>query len=113
MEAAFSREFVDAQPGAIGDIAAWRAAEDADREAWEQQVAALEAFAIEAPYEITEPALVIHGTDDRLCPLDRGEELAQDLPKGELYEVEGAGHLAHIEASREVNDRLRGFFEEQ
>ena len=113
METAFSREFVDAQPGAVADIAAWRAAEDATPDSWEKQAAALESFAIEAPYEITEPALVIHGTDDRLCPIARGEELAQDLPKGEFYEVEGAGHLAHIEASREVNDRLRGFFDEQ
>jgi pimeloyl-ACP methyl ester carboxylesterase len=112
MEAAFSREFVDAQPGAIADIAEWRAAEDANPESWEKQAAALESFAIEAPYEITQPALVIHGSDDRLCPVARGEKLAADLPRGELYEVEGAGHLAHIEASRDVNDRVLGFFEE-
>lgn len=112
LEAAFSREFLEAQPDAIRDIVKWRAAEDADPESWEHQAAALDTFAIDAPYEITEPALVIHGTDDRLCPPARGEELAADLPNGEFYEVEGAGHLAHIEASREVNDEIRGFLTE-
>lgn len=112
LEAAFSREFVDAQPDAISDIVEWRAAEDADPDSWERQAAALDTFAIGAPYEITEPALVVHGSDDRLCPPARGEELAADLPNGELYEVEGAGHLAHIEASREVNDEILGFLAE-
>ena len=112
MEAAFSHEFVAAQPDAVADITKWRAAEDADPESWQKQAAALSSFAIEAPYEITEPALVVHGSDDRLCPPVRGEELAADLPNGEFYEVEDAGHLAHIEASRDVNDRIQGFFED-
>lgn len=112
LEAAFSRDFVEEYPHAVADIVEWRAAEDAHPDAWAAQAAALEAFAIEAPYEITEPALVVHGTDDRLCPLARGEELAADLPHGDLYKVEGAGHLAHIEASRAVNDRLEGFLAE-
>ena len=58
---------------------------------------------------VTEPTLVVHGTDDRLCPVARGRELAADLPKAELFEVEGAGHLAHVEASKVVNDRLQTF----
>jgi len=109
LEAALSREFVDAQPDAISQIVEWRAAEDADPESWERQAAALDDFAIEKPYEITEPTLVVHGTDDRLCPVARGRELAADLPKADLFEVEGAGHLAHVEASKVVNDRLQTF----
>lgn len=113
LEAAFSREFVEAQPEAISDIVEWRAAEDADPDSWAKQAAAVDPFAVDAPYEITEPALVIHGTDDQLCPPERGKELAAALPNGELYEVEGAGHLAHIEASREGNDEILGFLVEQ
>lgn len=112
LEAAFSRQFVDEYPGAVSDIVEWRATEDADPDAWAKQAAALESFAVDAPYEITEPALVVHGTDDRLCPFARGEELAADLPNGDLFAVAGAGHLAHIEASKEVNDRILGFLAE-
>lgn len=112
LEAGFSREFVDEQADAITQIVEWRAVEDADPESWEKQAAALDSFAIEAPYEITEPTLVVHGTEDRLCPLARGHELADDLPNAELFEVEGAGHLAHVEASKAVNDRLRTFLDE-
>jgi 3-oxoadipate enol-lactonase len=112
LEAAFSRQFVDEYPGAVSDIVEWLATEDADPDAWAKQAAALESFAVDAPYEITEPALVVHGTDDRLCPFARGEELAADLPNGDLFAVAGAGHLAHIEASKEVNDRILGFLAE-
>ena len=111
MEAVFSREFVDEQADAISQFVEWRAAEDADRQSWERQAAALDAFAIEEPYEITEPALVVHGTDDRLCPVARGRELAEDLPNAELFEVTGAGHLVGVEASKVVNDRLGTFLE--
>ena len=111
LEAALSRAFVDEQADAITQFVEWRAAEDAEPDAWEKQVAALGSFAVDAPYEITVPTLVVHGDDDRLCPVTRGHELTTDLPKAELFEVEGAGHLAHVEASMEVNDRIRSFLE--
>lgn len=113
LEAALSREFVDEQADAITQFVEWRAAEDAAPDSWEKQAAALSEFVIEKPYEITEPTLVVHSTDDRLCPIARGHELADDLPNADLFEIEGAGHLAHVEASREVNDRLRTFLGEQ
>ncbi|MFD1566177.1 alpha/beta fold hydrolase [Halolamina litorea] len=111
LEAALSREFVDEQADALTQFVEWRAAEDADPDSWEKQAAALEGFAVEKPYEITEPALVVHGTEDRLCPIARGRELADDLPRAELFEVEGAGHLAHVEASKVVNDQIRAFLD--
>ena len=111
LETAFSREFVDEQADAIAQFVEWRAAEDADPESWERQAAALESFEIEEPWEITEPTLVVHGSEDRLCPIARGRELSDDLPNAELFEVEGAGHLAHVEASKVVNDRLGEFLE--
>jgi pimeloyl-ACP methyl ester carboxylesterase len=111
LEAALSREFVDEQADAISQFVEWRAAEDADPDSWEKQAAALGSFAVDAPYEITEPTLVVHGTEDRLCPIARGRELAEGLPNADLFEVDGAGHLAHVEASRTVNDRLGAFLE--
>ena len=110
LEAAFSREFVDARPDALSRIAEWRAAEDADPEAWAATRAALDLFDLtDRLYEVTNEALVLHGSDDALCPPAKGEELAEGLPRGGFEAVEGAGHLAHIEDSRAVNDRLLEF----
>jgi 3-oxoadipate enol-lactonase len=111
LAAAFSREFLDAHPDAIERIVEWRAAEDAPREAWDAQAAAVEAFDItDRLYEVDCPALVIHGRDDAVWSVDHGRRLAENLPRGEFVPLDG-GHLVGIERSREVNDRLFGFFE--
>ncbi|RDI71662.1 alpha/beta fold hydrolase [Halopelagius longus] len=113
LRAAVSERFVEAQPEAFDQILEWRAEEDAPRAAWEAQAAAVERFAAEDLYEVTAPALVVHGTEDAVWPPERGEELATDLPRGEFFPVEGAGHLAHAEASKVVNDELLRFLDEQ
>jgi pimeloyl-ACP methyl ester carboxylesterase len=114
LEAAFSREFVEAHPDAIQQIVEWRTNEDAGRDAWEAQVAAVRQFdATDYLYEVTTPALVVHGTDDAVWPPTRGRELADGLPRGRFLPVEGAGHLAHVEASRHVNDELLAFLDDR
>lgn len=111
LSSVFSAEFAAAQPEVLDRIAEWRAVEDASREAWERQAAALDEFEIGALYEITEPALVVHGENDALCPVSVGAELAEGLPRGEFHSVEDAGHLVHVEASKVVNDRLVAFLD--
>jgi len=111
LAAALSREFVDANPDVVAQIVEWRAAEDATRDAWEAQAAAVEAFDIsDRLYEIDCPALVVHGSDDAVWPVERGRRLAEDLPRGSFVELD-AGHLVGIEQSRAVNDRLFGHVE--
>ena len=110
---AFSPGFVEEQPDVLDRIAEWRAGEDASPADWERQAAALAGFETPALYEITEPALVVHGEEDGLCPVEAGEALADGLPRGEFFEVEDAGHFAHIEASKVVNDRLLAFLDER
>ncbi len=113
LEVAFSAEFRGEQPDVLGGIVEWRADGDATREGWEAQLGALEGFdATDWSYEVTQPTLVLHGTADDLVPVDSGRELAGALPRGTFEPLEGAGHLAHVERSRVVNDRLVGFFEE-
>jgi len=49
--------------------------------------------------EIQMPALVVHGSHDRLAPPAAGEYLAAQLPNARLLRVEGAGHapfLSHV-----------------
>lgn len=58
--------------------------------------AALDADLRSAAARITPPALVVHGTEDRLVPSWSGRELACILPNSELCEIEGAGHLVYL-----------------
>jgi pimeloyl-ACP methyl ester carboxylesterase len=38
------------------------------------------------------PALVIHGTDDPLVPVEAGYDLARTIPGARLVLIEGMGH---------------------
>lgn len=110
LAAGLSAAFVASHPDAIAQMVEWRGAEDADRAAWEAQAAAVEDFDVaDRLYEITVPSLVVHGTDDAIWPPERGEALAEGLPRGEFRAIEDAGHLVHVEASKRVNDDLLGF----
>jgi pimeloyl-ACP methyl ester carboxylesterase len=107
LAAVLSREFLDANPDAVERIVEWRAAEDAAPDAFEAQRAAVEAFDVrDSLYEITTPALVVHGGDDHVWPAARGAALADDLPNATHVELDGAGHLVGVERARAVNDHL-------
>lgn len=109
----FSEEFIDKQPEVCEGIAKWRAAGDAGRKGWEAQNAAFEGFdASDWLYEITTPALVLHGKDDEVVPVENGRTLAEGLPKVDLEVYEDAGHGVWIERSRPVNDRILEFLDE-
>ena len=111
--AGLSDSFRDAHPDAVERIVAWRTEEDAPRPVFEAHAAAVAGFDVsDRLYEITQPALVVHGGDDAVWPPSRGAALAEGLPRGEFREVAEAGHLVHIEASRRVNDDLLGFLAE-
>ena len=47
--------------------------------------------------EIVAPTLVLHGTDDRLVPVENAFLLAARIPRAELVLLRGAGHLYHSE----------------
>lgn len=114
LRAVFSDDFLEAQPDAIAQIVEWRSTEDADRDAFSAQVAAALGVDLQNRlFEVTVPALVVHGNADAVCPPIRGEELADGLPRGEFWTVEEAGHFAHVEHSKPVNDRLLAFLDER
>jgi len=56
------------------------------------------------------PVLVMHGAQDRRCPLPVGQALAAAIPTAELVVVPGAGHMLDLEAPDEVDRLLRRFF---
>lgn len=113
LTAALSAGFVERHGDALARMAEWRAAEDAGLDAWDAQRAALEGFdPRDALYEVTVPALVVHGEADALCPAAAGRRLAEGLPRGEFHGVAEAGHLVHVEAARPVTDRLLAFLDD-
>jgi pimeloyl-ACP methyl ester carboxylesterase len=106
LEAVLSPAFRADQPEVVAGIADWRAG-DAERAGFEAQVAAATGFdAADELYECTRPALVLHGSDDAVVPVDAGRDLSEGLPRGEFRAFEGAGHLVTVERSRPVNDAL-------
>jgi pimeloyl-[acyl-carrier protein] methyl ester esterase len=55
------------------------------------------------------PALVLHGTLDRVTPVGAGRALAGALPHGRLHEIAGAGHAPHWTRPGEVAAVIREF----
>jgi len=47
--------------------------------------------------EIRQPVLILHGRQDRMVPLARGEELQRSLPDARLQVLDPAGHQFHSE----------------
>lgn len=106
-----STAFRTEQPDVCEGIAEWRAG-DAAREGWNAQNAAFEVFdASDWLYEVTMPALVLHGERDELVPVENAESLAEGLPKATRGIYDGAGHGVWIERSRPVNDRILDFLD--
>lgn len=80
--------------------ACWRAQHDAARD-WTSRTSPIE--------EIASPALVVHGTADRVVPYENGVELARRLPNAGLETYEGAGHLLFIEEAPRFNAMVTSF----
>ncbi|MFC7176477.1 alpha/beta fold hydrolase [Halosegnis marinus] len=107
-EVAFSNAYVGVAPR--DEIAGWRELDDAGPEARERLFAAYRDFDPGALYEYTTPALVLGAMESPVVPEAACETLATGLPRAEYEQVEGR-HLAHLEHSRAVNDRLLAFLD--
>ncbi|MEM7464196.1 MAG: alpha/beta fold hydrolase [Pseudomonadota bacterium] len=55
------------------------------------------------------PTLILCGEEDRLCPLERHQEMAGLMPNAELEIVSGAGHITTLENPDAVNAALRNW----
>lgn len=55
------------------------------------------------------PALVVHGSRDRISPRDWAEEVSRLLPDGRLVVLPGAAHAANYAAPKEFADAIRSF----
>lgn len=111
LQGAFSEEYRSENSEMLDQIEQWRQDEDARKEGFEAQLAAVSGFEAGPLYELTVPTLVCQGLSDPVVPVESGEALAENLPRGVYQPVEG-GHLCFIEHSRPVNDRLLAFIDE-
>jgi pimeloyl-ACP methyl ester carboxylesterase len=76
------------------------------RRQWE----AMQAFdSYERLPDLRVPTLVLHGTEDRVIPVENGRRLAGRIPGAELALLEGAGHLYHSERAEEADAVVLGF----
>ncbi len=62
--------------------------------------------------EIRQPVLILHGRQDRMVPLARGEELQRALPNARLHVLDPAGHQFHSEQFPTVLRLVQDFVEE-
>jgi pimeloyl-[acyl-carrier protein] methyl ester esterase len=63
--------------------------------------------------EIECPALLIHGTEDRICPYGAAGELFIQLPQAELLPLPGCGHAPFIGRELQLSEALRRWWHEQ
>jgi pimeloyl-ACP methyl ester carboxylesterase len=110
MQPAFTDEFVEEHPDVVDRIVEWRLETDPTEAAYEAQSAAAGAFdASDRLADLDVPTLVMHGTADRVLPVENGRLLAEGIPDAELVTVAGGSHLFFIERDERVTEELRGF----
>ena len=92
----------------IADIVDWRLESDASDAARTMQAEAVLAFD-STPWlgEVDVPALVLHGIDDRVLPVENGRQVHAHLPDSTLELYEGGSHLFFVEEADAVTEDLR------
>lgn len=108
MRPAMTDAFWAANQDLVADIVDWRLKSDASEFARTQQATAVAAFDA-TPWlaELDVPALVLHGTADRVLPVENGERLHDRLPGSDLELFEDGSHLFFVEAPDAVTVAVR------
>lgn len=86
-------------------------ADDVGGEVLDHQLAAQGTRVDERPglAHVRVPTLVLAARQDRLCPVERHEEIATLVPGARLEVLDGVGHLSPLEAPDRVAAALRGW----
>jgi non-heme chloroperoxidase len=93
--------------------ATWNAAADASPIAtWACPPGWLEDFGRDIT-QIDVPTLILHGTADRILPIDgQGRRLHAALPQAKYVEIDGGPHVMGVTHAQEVNHELLSFLRE-
>jgi 3-oxoadipate enol-lactonase len=122
---AMHEEWLANGPGAVQEaVASIVVGSDIDASGWYAKWGALDRAQLTLPYralvdrdditdrlgEITQPALIIHGSADAAIPMWRAEQLRDGLPGfRELVVVDGAGHASNVSRPDVVNAAVAEF----
>ncbi|RQH00820.1 alpha/beta fold hydrolase [Natrarchaeobius oligotrophus] len=110
MRPAFGERFTNRNPHLMDRILEWRLEQDASGAALDAQFAAMSGFDASGELGgIRVPALVVHGTDDRVVPAGNARLLAEAIPDARLELVEGGSHCVFLEGADRVNEAVRSF----
>lgn len=60
--------------------------------------------------KITQPTLIIHGTEDVIVPIESSRVLKEIIPNSELVELSGCGHVPTMTRPAEVYEAISRFF---
>lgn len=113
MGPAMSPSFPERNPDIVEQIIDWRLESDASDQARGWQAAAVGAFDVSDRLdEIRIPTLVMHGTADRVIPVENSQMLVERLPNDEYEPVEDGPHLFFIESADLVTVRIRQFLDD-
>ena len=59
------------------------------------------------------PTLVLHATKDRVCPIEDGRYLAQNIPDARLVELETEDHVPYADAAETIVREVKKFLGEE
>jgi pimeloyl-[acyl-carrier protein] methyl ester esterase len=62
---------------------------------------------------ITCPVLLVHGTEDKICPYGAVSELIAQLPQAELLTIPASGHAPFFGREAHIADELRRWWHDQ
>lgn len=114
LEVAVSEEYPEARSEEFEQMVDWRIADSPPLADYIKQMVAGSKFDASSGVEgIRNPALILHGGDDRVVPVSNAESLSEKLPNAKLRVFEGAGHLVFVERADEVNEEILSFLKKR
>ncbi|QCW01843.1 alpha/beta fold hydrolase [Natrinema pallidum] len=114
MRPAFNERFTNRNPHLIDRLLEWRLEQDADDPAREAQAAAVQNFDVSGRLDgLRVPTLILHGTADRVVPVENARLLEEQIADSRLELVEGGSHLFFIEDADEVTETVLSFIDAQ
>jgi 3-oxoadipate enol-lactonase len=109
MPLSFAPGWAEAHPAEFAQLLDLRLRASTPTECWRAQYEACVAYLHHGlpPGPISQPAVIVHGTADRVVPYQNTPHLARRLPQASVVTLEGTGHLCWIEQPAIVNDIIR------
>lgn len=104
MPISLSPSWVEEHPDEFEELLAARLEHPTPPEAWQAQWDACSRFLVDGvPHgRIDQPTWVVHGTLDRVVPVENAAAIARRIPHATVVELPGVGHLSWIERPDEV-----------